>query len=97
MHVIMASRHGIYTQGTMILLPAPVRGWTISFAGLNLMSDPTKPTKPETNEKAVAAVKRWMVKHGYSTGGSDNIEFMLTNLEGQMWDRVRAAAAKVQK
>lgn len=62
-----------------------------------MATDPIQTTKPETNEKAVAAVKRWMIKHGYSTGGSDNIEFMLTNLEGQMWDRVRADAAKVQK
>jgi hypothetical protein len=51
-------------------------------------------TKPETNEKAVAAVRRWIVKHGYSTGGADNIEFMLANLEGQMWDRVRAEALR---
>lgn len=56
----------------------------------------TKTTKPETNLLAVAAVRRWMVKHGYSTGGSDNIEFMLTNLEGQMWDRVRAEAKECQ-
>lgn len=35
-----------------------------------------------------------MVKRGYSAGGSDNIEFMLANLEGQMWDRVRTSAAK---
>lgn len=45
----------------------------------------------ETNVRAVAAVKRWMTKHGYSTSGSDNIEFLLTNLEGQMWDRVALA------
>ena len=46
-------------------------------------------TKFETSVHAVAAVKRWMVKHRFSTGGRDNIEFLLTNLEAQIWDRVR--------
>lgn len=58
-----------------------------------MAGDPTQTTTPETNEKAVAAVKRWMVKRGYSAGGSDNIEFLLANLEGQMWDRVRLESA----
>ena len=47
-------------------------------------------TKGEDN--AVAIVKAWIVKHGYSTGGGDNIGYLLTNLESQMWERVRRGA-----
>lgn len=45
-------------------------------------------------ESAVATVKRWMVKRGYSTGGGDNIGYVLTNLEAQIWERMRAADAR---
>lgn len=51
-------------------------------------------TEAETNAKAVASVKAWMTKHNYSTGGGDNIGYLLANLETQVWDRVRAYAAK---
>lgn len=47
-------------------------------------------TTPQTTLTAVASVKAWMTKHGYSTGGSDNIGYLLTNLECQIWTKVRA-------
>lgn len=47
----------------------------------------------DESKEAVAVVKRWMVKRGYSTGGGDNIGYLLANLESQMWERVRSAAA----
>ena len=49
-------------------------------------------TKTETPSAAFAAVRAWIVKHGYSTGGADNIGYLLANLESQVWDRVRHEA-----
>ncbi len=44
--------------------------------------------KMTEEQKAVAIVKAWMSKRGYSTGGGDNIQYLLANLEAQIWDRV---------
>jgi hypothetical protein len=42
----------------------------------------------ETNENAVAAVKVWMVMYRYRPADTNDMEFLLGNLEGQIWDRV---------
>ena len=36
-------------------------------------------TKTETPSAAFAAVRAWIVKHGYSTGGADNIGYLLAS------------------
>ena len=49
-----------------------------------------------SDDSAVKAVKAWMIRNGYSTGGGDNIGYVLANLESQIWERVRADHAALQ-
>ena len=52
---------------------------------------------PKEDATGLAQVKKWMADHKYSCMGGDNIPYILTCLQDQIYQRVKESQQKTSK